>query len=539
MPRPIVIPGFRGMRPRRRGHDLDPGQARLARNCDLSRASLRPMAGLETIDVLEQPGELGSIALFEGKWLAWPGDVDVVASPYPSARRIMFTGDGYPRQTDADMAFSGVPESFPTQTLRLGIEEPPTPLSVQLLGAAGEEVVRSTSYVYTYVNEWGQESAPSPPSAVLDVSDGQSVRLTGFAVPTLPAVSAASYRVYRLVTGAGGAADYQLVGEPDAGITQYDDAKTDDQLGEVLVTEDWTRPPDALQGLLLAQNGICFGFAGRELFVSETGIPYAFPEAWILEADEDIVGIGYYGTTVVACTTGRPWIATGIEPAAMAFVPLSFEQACASKRSVVSVPGGVLYAGTDGLAFIGPEGGRILTQETYTSEQWQVLGPQDIIACVFEGAYMAFFAGTGTGIAVELATGDVRELRLPRTVHGLHHEPAEALYLLTFDGTDWRVERWKGGTAALEYRWHSHTDRQERAWNPTAAQVVGAQDSTTPVTFRLYGDGALRHEAAVPSSEPFRLPAGYAAREVEVELEGLAEVDAVRVAASVEELLHG
>jgi hypothetical protein len=56
------------------------------------------------------------------------------------------------------------------------------------------------------------------------------------------------------------------------------------------------------------------------------------------------------------------------------------------------------------------------------------------------------------------------------------------------------------------------------------------------VTMKLYADGVLKHTAAVANAEPFRLPAGYKARDFEVQLEGSVDVRGVAVAESIDDL---
>jgi hypothetical protein len=57
-----------------------------------------------------------------------------------------------------------------------------------------------------------------------------------------------------------------------------------------------------------------------------------------------------------------------------------------------------------------------------------------------------------------------------------------------------------------------------------------------PATFKLYADGVLKHTQTVANADPFWLPSGYRARFLEVEITGTAEVLAVHVASSPQEL---
>ncbi|MEO9231635.1 MAG: hypothetical protein ABI216_22155 [Devosia sp.] len=99
------------------------------------------------------------------KWLAWDKDVDVARSPIAgnTERRFYYTGDGEPRTSDYDTATAGV-GPYPSGCFVLGVSPPITKPTVVASGGSGTAVTRS--YVYTFVTPWGEESAPSPPSAV-------------------------------------------------------------------------------------------------------------------------------------------------------------------------------------------------------------------------------------------------------------------------------------------------------------------------------------------------------------------------------------
>ncbi|MCL5459966.1 hypothetical protein M3M33_15115, partial [Loigolactobacillus coryniformis] len=82
-----------------------------------------------------------------------------------------------------------------------------------------------------------------------------------------------------------------------------------------------------------------------------------------------------YGTTVVACSKGRPYVATGAEPASVTMDSVDKVWPCLNKRSVISIGDGVLYATTYGLAYVGMGGAAIWTDALYTREEWVPLNP--------------------------------------------------------------------------------------------------------------------------------------------------------------------
>ena len=56
------------------------------------------------------------------------------------------------------------------------------------------------AYVYTYVNKWGEESAPSPPSNIIRVADGATVTVSGIPAPPF-GYGITEVNIYRATTG--------------------------------------------------------------------------------------------------------------------------------------------------------------------------------------------------------------------------------------------------------------------------------------------------------------------------------------------------
>lgn len=266
-----VVSFFRGTKPRESPKHLALSNSQVARNCNLKRGILSPLMSLlgQSPNPIPKAGDMRSLyKLRSGDWLYWDSVVDVCeAASTDSNSRIHYTGDGYPKQTDATLATSGDASTHPTQTRRLGLPKPDQPLTVQLAPASvadDAEIERSTSYVYTYVTDWGEESEPSDPTGSIDVKEGQECILSNFRLPTLDGVIVESFRIYRLNTGEN-SADYQFVPWTNdmADMPVIQEAFTDnvadsDLSGDVLPTENWNRPKDDVAGLIHTGNGIFF-----------------------------------------------------------------------------------------------------------------------------------------------------------------------------------------------------------------------------------------------------------------------------------------
>lgn len=179
---------FRGEIPRLNDRLLKPNYATRALNCKISSGALEPLSGLAL--TLSSSILLRTVFryrvfrndAYEENWLAWATDVDVVPSLNANDElgRFYFTGDDMePRMSTYSAAIASAP--YPTAWYQLGVFAPtaaPT-LSIPVAGSGAQEF---RSYVYTYVTQFGEESPPSPPSAVLQSFINSTWRVSGMQV---------------------------------------------------------------------------------------------------------------------------------------------------------------------------------------------------------------------------------------------------------------------------------------------------------------------------------------------------------------------
>lgn len=183
----IRIGGFSGLVPRMAKQLLAPNQAQVATNCILTSGDLRPRNGPLLIFNPVINGDILSMFRMEKdgneKWLAWNRDVDVARSPIAGNedRRFYYTGDGEPRVSNYDLASAGV-GPYPAGAYVLGVSPPiSTPTVTPSGGASATNVTRT--YVYTFITEWGEESAPSPASAVTTGKEDATWNIAAMGVP--------------------------------------------------------------------------------------------------------------------------------------------------------------------------------------------------------------------------------------------------------------------------------------------------------------------------------------------------------------------
>ena len=475
-------------------------------------------------------------------WLSWTTVVHAVRgfSATDTTEQTFFTGDGAPKFTN-NLALDGVdPQDNPSVTRPMGIPAPlAAPSVVGSNSGAANPTLESYYYVYTYVNDLGWESAPSPVSNVVTRDVLGSTLISGFSSVPTGNYNIATIRIYKTQTGT--TTSFYFLREIAVGTASAtDDNRT---LGELLETTTWLPAPGVPTGgalnttesnlsfLTAMWNGMMAGITGKSVRFCEAYVPYAWPAAYdIIPPDGSPVGLGVFGQSMLVLTTGRPLLVSGSGPDSMDQQPIEMPQGCVSSRSIASMGNGVVWASEDGLCWFGAGGARILTQGIMLREDWQALVPSSIIGRMYEGLYFGSYDDGSGRKGFFINPNDPQGIYFMNTGYSAMYfdELKDQLYVLSNSN----VQKWDAGVA-MTYRVVSKTFKQPYPINYGAAEVIA---SAYPVTFRLYADGVLKHTQSVTSRSPFRLPSGFRAFDYQIELEGTNAIQAVVVATSVEEL---
>ena len=427
-------------------------------------------------------------------------------------------------------------------------------------GSTASVTTVATSYVYTFVNDLGEESAPSPVSATILRPDGVTVAVT--TPVAVPSGVSSDYgidtkRIYRSATGATGTAFF-FVSEIPLATATYDDTLTDAELGEVLQSDLWALPPDDLEGILALPNGVMAGFSKNQLCLSAQNYPHAWPVEYRLNTDTAIIGIGNIDTTVVIGTESFVYIASGNDPAAYSMSKFEVPYACASKRSFAYLTGiGVVFASPDGLmAITGPGQVRNLTDSVFTRDQWQALDPTSIKAVAHNDIYWMFWqAGSVRGCyAIDMKATGFGVVQMAFHASAAYVDPIQdKMYLVLdednepddvllpvradpphyVDGTT--IYEFEGNQAVLmTYRWRGKLWLLDHPTWLTIAQVK-AEDFDN-VLLRIYGDGVQIDEIVVSDGDEFTLTVVDEYTSLEYEILGTSPVRVVQGAEDVSEL---
>lgn len=451
--------------------------------------------------------------------------------------------------------------------------------------------IETRAYVYTYISRFGslvEESAPSPPSPLIDVDHGQAVTISGFE-PT-PAGSHGIYgrRIYRTVTGAT-TDTYEFVTEIELATTSYIDVLSVQKLGEVLPTPGWLPPPAELQGLVSHPSGALAGFVDNTLYFSEPYYPHAWPREYALNFPSDIVGLGVFGNTIVVATDRYPYVVNGVAPGAMSSERVPIVEPCVSKRSIASDGDGVVYASPNGLVVIGQGGAGLATEHLYRREEWELEEPSTLIGAVHDNKYFGARPGQ---LAMVLSRKDIPALSfldvdaeaffVDTETADLYYVSAESgdIYKMDADelrpfNFEWMSKRFalpRGETfsaimvdaayedldsddrfnAAIEdleaanaTTWASgildgalaRTTLNEVAVNGSNMYEIPEVASTRSVTVLVYVDNEHVQSVTPVSLEPIRLKP-WRGREVEIKIVGNIGVRSVVLASTVPELVR-
>lgn len=548
----IVLKTFDGMYPVVNERLLGDAAAQVAANTKITGGSLKPWRTPTIVGALRSSGTVHTLYLFnKTRWFEWPVDVDVVRGPIAgdTLERTYYTGDGAPKVTAIPLDTSPT-SATPGASYVLGVPPPVEAPLLELVGTpTGDGKSDTRFYVYTYVTAWGEEGPPSPTAEVI-VPTGQTVALSNIASGPGGAYNLTTKRIYRTSTGST-ASDFQFVGEIPLGIQEYDDTKTGLELGEVMPSSTWYPPrsdvhnepgvyntlvtspsPYTLKGLTMMANGIMAGFAGNILCFSEPFMPHAWPRQYELTTDQPIVGLGAFGQTLAVLTESYPYLVTGTAPESMTMRRLEIAQSCVSKRSIVEMGDGVIYASPDGLVSISVQGVQLITTQLFTRDEWQEFKPESLFAVHHDSRYFAFYdTGTERGCLVFSFNGVEPSLvRLNLTPSAVFTDPLSDSLYLALNGS---VQKFDSGTP-MTYTWTSKRFTLPSLQNLALAQVIA---KTYPVTLTVSGqDSAYVYSQTITSSDPVRMPATARYRSVELTLNGTGEVEQVLLASSMMEL---
>lgn len=421
-------------------------------------------------------------------------------------------------------------------------------------------VTVTRAYVYTYVTEFGEEGPPSSPTlATGNVGETWVISVTPPTTAMKTGRSLAKTRIYRTITSSAGVATYFFVADIDINATSYSDTKADSDISgnNQLSSTGWTAPPSGLQGVVAMPNGILAGWIGNEIWFCEPYRPHAWPAAYQVSVDYPVVGLGVVGQTLVICTTGHPWTATGIRPASMSLSKINAYEPCISRKSIISTPEGVYYASPNGMVLCIPGAVQRVTAGIINQTNWNsLIDPTKISAVRFNGAYLAFeerSSGASTGLLLDVGNTRVAYNVLTKTSNVTAFQmDTWSTTPIFIQGTSVYAIDPPNASDVQPYKWRSKVFQYPYPENFGAMKVYftvppGAPTLNSTVTTginmtlganmygiaRAYADGNLVFARELrKSGDAFRLPSGFKATMFQIEIEARVIVHNIQLAST-------
>lgn len=457
-------------------------------------------------------------------WLSWTAHVSVIRAfdAEDPTERTYFTGSGSPKWTDTSIAFSGTP--YPNATRELAVPQPSIPPTVTLDvdGDAGD--ARQLYYVYTWVNDLGWESAPSPPTLAPLAKPGATLDLAVGEEPPPGNYGINRVRWYRtqVVAGTDGA-EYLFLREYALGAPgMADDAR---ELGEVLASETWLPLPSSASWLTDCWNSFASALVDKTVRLCMPNYVYAWPLAheYILAARP--IAQAAFAQRLLVFTEAGAELFTGSDPSAMDQKPMRLAL-IASQRSLVVGESWCIWAARDGLWYYGTDGYRCLTADCVRADQWAAMQPTTIAGyyckLVDRTLYVGFYNdGALKGFVVDPSNPNGIYFLSQGYDAGYWDPLLSALFVL--DGTT--IKQWDAGAAFMTATFRTGVARQisytEAEWLELIAdggpcQVKVITDQTTPFDRSL-------------ATGQYRLPDGTGGRDWQVEVSTATSVQGVVV----------
>jgi hypothetical protein len=491
------------------------------------------------------------------------------------------------------------------------------------------------AYFYTYVSRYGEEGPPSAigESALAtddgrnDVNDIQTPPAADEHLDTIIDGNIPKVFLYRTVDDGAGSAAFLFVLEAEWFITSetYDigdyvvysndiwecttqhtgawnasnfdkgENVLDADAGSVCTSITYDRAPADLTNLRGHPGGFFVASKGNVLYFSEPFAPWAWPEDYQIPIDQEIIGIGVYGSTIVVATDGHIYTFSGPHPTSLYKTKLSF-QPCLSQRAVVESNDGVLFPSKEGFQHVTGGGVVNITSDLFKPEDWIDFEVETMHGTWYNKAYYGFYKSADhegyiildmlngtvtTGVDYHYAGYVTIASGTFHTIYTSDIETPTVLNISTWDAnlTEYRMFNYKSpqyimpkpvnfkvAQVILDKEFYGEVldiisdnqvleDLNAAAWvlplrGAFNANMLNEQDINgdtlytlrnlgvqSYVNFKIYVDGDLKWVKQLSNSNMFKLPGGFKHKKWEWSVDGMIPVKRVTLATSTEEIV--
>lgn len=399
-------------------------------------------------------------------------------------------------------------------------------------------VTDTRAYVYTYVNTWNEESAPSPaalisPTYIQDVQVGTAGAFSALVTLCRPWQKTNIYRTY----GSGTYIQTTVTGTDP---TYLDSSRTVTSVGTALQTLGWLPPPwTGISSMVQMPNGWFAVYKGNTLYMSEPYRPHAWP--YSITFPKDITGICAGPQSLVVTTLETAYNVTGPHPKSVMQQDTGIPVGGISQKGMVKFDAGVAYLSNDGIVVVsGSQATLELSQKFFTRETWRSLygaALPDMALGYHDGFLVCTSTTSALGFLVRLD-----EAEGAFTQYNVQHNAMYRLAKLDtlYYSNGGHIYRFREGSA-LNATWNS----KDFIFQTYVKLGIGfarmTGNGTNDVQVKLYGDGSLIHTQTLSSSAGtvyFRLPAnrGHLKWQFDVTISGGATLDELALAHTVDGL---
>ena len=110
------------------------------------------------------------------------------------------------------------------------------------------------------------------------------------------------------------------------------------------------------------------------------------------------MGLGWFGSSLVVTTKGKPYMVSGSAPESMVSEKLELNLPCLNNRCVIDLGYSVAYPSHDGLVLASSNGARLATEPVFGRDEWLKLNPYIMTAGQYDGRYLATYRYSEGGV---------------------------------------------------------------------------------------------------------------------------------------------
>lgn len=391
---------------------------------------------------------------------------------------------------------------------------------------AGTEYSHYRSYLFTYVTDRGEESAPSAPTDPIAVLPTYKVVLD-INVSDRPA-NAVAIRLYRTETTESGTAfffveELALPGTPNPDVVEYTDFVISVDLpGDTLQTQNWFPPPAGLKGLVLSTKNFYAGYVGSKLYLSEQYIAYAWPTDYAIDFTGTILHVTRYGDTLCVFTDREIALIVGNTPLEVRKIKVEGFELLTSMFSTTEMDGLLYFSTPIGIAAVSGTNVAVVSDDIIAERWWRDnINVAETRMVSFDNTLYVLQQPDGQvyrmglqsdrGGFVRLSDANVRDLYTSSSYLGV------AFLLSTPEGDAYIFDTGSAGDRLVKWR-----GRTEVADIPMAVISVRVLATNFPIQFRVYNEDGQQLDITVASDKIRKLPVMKRGREWSFEVEALA-----------------